>query len=104
MEVMVIENNTFKHLMQRIENVEQMTLALIKIAKQDKEIGVNITPEFISRKQAMREFQISHVTVDYKAKKYGVTRQKAGRKLLLNRAELIKALNEKEPIPAIFNK
>jgi hypothetical protein len=52
----------------------------------------------------MQEFQISHVTVDYKIRKYGITRQKAGKKLLLNRQELIKALNEPEPIPRIFDK
>lgn len=103
MEVITLESNAFKHLVKRLENIEQMILSQTKLIKQDKEALNNIQPEFISREQAAREFQLSTVTVDKKIKKFGVSRQKSGSKSLLNRLDFIKALREPDPFLKVIN-
>ncbi len=104
MEVITIETKIFKHLIQRIENMEQMMLSVLKVMQQDKDLKSNIQPEYITRQQAMNEFQISKTTVDFKVKKYNVSRLPAGGKLLLNRLEFITALRNKEQFDKVINR
>jgi len=104
MEVITLESNAFKHLVKRLENIEQMMLSQTKLIKQDKEALNNRQPEFISREQASAEFQISLVTVDKKIKKFEVSRQKSGSKSLLSRLEFITALTQPDPFLKVINK
>ncbi len=102
MEVITIESKTFKHLMQRIENMEQMMLSVTKVMREEKKGGGILQPEYISREVAMIEFGLSHTTVDFKVRKYNVSRLQAGGKKLLHRSEFIKALQNKEPFDKKF--
>jgi hypothetical protein len=105
----IIEGKELKHLKERLLNIEQNQLAILKkleglfpVPKQSS------VPEYISIDNAKKKYHVSHVTINSKLRLFEkvyqrkIDRLRSGPYFLINELELQQALRLKAEIPALF--
>lgn len=107
--VSLIEGQTLKHWEERLANIEQNQLALIKLIKEVAQPSQkSAIPDFITIEDAAKKYNTSKTTIYNKiklfVKKVGreIDRLQMGTHNLVNEVELLQALRIKTPIPEIF--
>jgi len=109
--ISLIEGKVLQGIVQRLENIEQNQLALMKELQQllPKTSQSNV-PEFISIQDACVKYHVSHVTINNKIKlfkeanKREIDRLQSGGFYLINETELQEALRIKGVYPNIVTK
>lgn len=107
----IIEGKVLETLKQRLENIEQTQLAIIKLIKDimPPTMQGNV-PGFISISDACEKYHVSHVTINNKVKLFKalkgrtIDRIRAGNYSLINELELQEALRIKGAMPKAFLK
>jgi hypothetical protein len=107
--ISLIEGKVLQGIVQRLENIEQNQLAIMKELQQffPKTSQSNI-PEFISIQDACVKYHVSHVTINNKiklfkeAKNREIDRLQSGGFYLINESELQEALRIKGIYPKII--
>jgi hypothetical protein len=109
--VSLIEGQTLKHWEQRLVNIEQNQLAILKrIDQLNPTLSQSSVPDFISVENAAKKYNVSRQTIYNKIKLFNkfkgrsIDRLQMGSANLVNEIELLEALRFKTPIPPIFNK
>lgn len=109
--VSIIEGQTLKQWEQRLLNIEQNQLAILKRIDQLNPINTQSSvPDFISVEIAAKKYNVSKQTIYNKIKLFlkfkgrSIDRLQMGSTNLVNEVELLEALRYKTPIPIIFSK
>lgn len=107
--IALIEGKALTGIIQRLANIEQNQLAILKVIQQIiPPIPQNSIPDFISIEDASRKYKISQVTVNKKLKlfesihKRKVDRIRSGNYKLINENELCQAIRIKTPTPDFY--
>lgn len=107
--VSLIEGQTLKHWEERLANIEQNQLALLKLIKEVAQPTLKSSiPDFITIEDAAKKYNTSKTTIYNKirlfVKKVGreIDRLQMGTHNLVNEVELLEALRIKTPVPEIF--
>lgn len=100
--VSLIEGQTLKHWEQRLSNLEQNQLAIIKLIQSlMPPLAQSNVPDYISITDACVKYHVSKVTINNKIKKFNelkkreIDRLQSGNYYLINEAELQEALRIK---------
>ena len=108
--VTLIEGKALLSIVQRLENIEQNQLALMKLMqKLMPTVNQSNVPDFISIKDACKKYHTSHVNINNKIKLYkalknrDIDRLRSGGFLLINEAELQEALRIKGTYKEVIN-
>ncbi|MCC6372961.1 MAG: hypothetical protein IT236_18305 [Bacteroidia bacterium] len=109
--ITLIEGETLKHWEQRLLNIEQNQLAILKkIDQLNPSSNLNSVPDFISVENAAKKYNVSKQTIYnkinlfYKYKGRTIDRLQMGSSNLVNEIELLEAIRFKTPVPLIFTK
>lgn len=107
--ISLIEGKVLQGIVQRLENIEQSQLAIMKELQQlFPKTSQSSVPEFISIQDACAKYHVSHVTINNKiklfreTKKREIDRLQSGGFFLINEAELQEALRIKGVYPNII--
>lgn len=107
--VSLIEGQTLKHWEERLANIEQNQLAILKLIKEVAQpTQKSSIPDFITIEDAAKKYNTSKTTIYNKIrlfdKKVGreIDRLQMGTHNLVNEVELLEALRIKTPVPEIF--
>lgn len=107
--ISLIEGETLKHWEQRLANIEQNQLAIMKLIKEvAKESPQSSIPDFITIEDAAKKYNTSKTTIYNKIKLFvkqigrEIDRLQMGTYNLVNEVELLEALRLKTPTPEIF--
>jgi hypothetical protein len=108
---LIKEGQTLKHWEQRLANIEQNQLAILKVIQQLNPFKMASTvPDFISIGNAAKKYQTTRGTIYTKIKLFEsakgreIDRLRKGAFNLVNEFELLEAMRLKSPIPEIFKK
>src|SRR5215208_7137895 len=99
--ISLIETKALQSIFQRLENIEQSQLALMKALQLISNTSQSNVPEFISIQDACVKYHVSHVTINNKiklfkeVKKRKIDRLQSGGFHLINEIELQEALRIK---------
>jgi hypothetical protein len=104
--ISLIEGKVLQGIVQRLENIEQNQLAIMKELQQlHPKTSQSNVPEFISIQDACEKYHVSHVTINNKiklfkeAKNREIDRLQSGGFYLINETELQEALRIKGEYP-----
>jgi hypothetical protein len=107
----IIEGKELQHLKERLINIEQTQLAVIKLIQQLVPSPIqNNVPGFISIQDACEKYKTSHVNINNKIKQFRIIRGReidrlqSGSYKLINEAELQEALRLKRTLTVVFKK
>jgi hypothetical protein len=107
--VTLIEGKVLFGIVQRLENIEQNQLAIMKLLQNlMPPINQSSVPDFISIKDACEKYHVSHVTTNNKIKLFKTTKKReidrlqSGGFYLINEAELQEALRIKGDITKLL--
>ncbi len=108
--VTLIEGKVLLGIVQRLENIEQNQLAIMKKLQQlMPRVNQGTVPDFISITDACIKYHVSHVTINNKIKlfktvyKREIDRLQSGGFYLINESELQEALRIKGSYPKVTN-
>jgi len=108
--VTLIEGKVLLSIVQRLENIEQNQLAIMKqLQLLVPSTNQSNVPDFISISDACKKYHVSHVTINNKIKlfkevnKREIDRLQSGGFFLINEAELQKALRIKGSFKKVMN-
>jgi hypothetical protein len=100
--VSLIEGKVLSGIVQRLENIEQNQLAIMKLLQNlMPQVNQSTVPDFISIKDACEKYHVSHVTINNKInlfrtqKNREIDRLQSGGYYLINESELQEALRIK---------
>jgi hypothetical protein len=104
----IIEGKVLETLKQRLENIEQTQLAIIKMLQNLMPQTQSNVPDFISITDACKKYHVSHVTINNKIRLFKeikgreIDRLQSGYYNLINESELQEALRIKGAVPKSF--
>ena len=108
--VVLIEGKALLNIIQRLDNIEQNQLAIMKqLQNLMPKINQSNIPDFISIRDACKKYHTSHVNINNKIKLYKalnnreIDRLRSGGYFLINEAELQDALRIKGAYRKVFN-
>lgn len=107
--VALIEGKVLSGIVQRLENIEQNQLAIMKLLQNlMPPVHQSSVPDFISIKDACIKYHVSHVTINNKIKLFNtmkhreIDRLQSGGFYLINELELQEALRIKGECPKLL--
>lgn len=107
----IIEGKELAALKERLTNIEQNQLAIIKLVQQLVPApSYNAVPDFISAENAAKKYKVSKTTIYNKINLFNkskgreIDRLQSGSYNLVNEIELLEALRMKSPAPTFFKK
>lgn len=108
--ITLIEGKVLQSIVQRLENIEQNQLAIMKqLQHLMPSINKSNVPDFISISDACIKYHVSHVTINNKIKLFNelnkreIDRLQSGGYYLINEAELQEALRIKGAYTKVIN-